>query len=90
MSIKHRVKDRSKNGKIRPLFYGEPWARSREYYPDNGYIDVKKNPAWWNRLTNTRPQRRQARHLCRLICKGIKDYDGVAFPIDHKPNIYFY
>ncbi|VGQ13073.1 hypothetical protein SB5439_05137 [Klebsiella variicola] len=89
MSIKHRVKDRDNSGKIRPLWRTGYDTFSRE--PVRwGFVVYSKNPAWWNREFNNRPKRSEARQLCKAIAAGRKDADAAIFPLEHKPNYYYW
>lgn len=90
MSIKHRVKDRAKDGKIRPLFRVWREIVSREYQPRPAFYNTFKNPGWFNREYHNRPNRKEARRLCRDIVRGDREADAVLFPVDKKPNIYYW
>lgn len=91
MSIKHRVKDRAADGRMRGLwminrseYTRDPWYKKREY------VEFGKNPAWWNRMYNNRPKRKEARALCRDITAGRKEAEAVIFPLATKPNAYYW
>lgn len=91
MSIKHRVKDRAEDGKIRALWMINPGEYTRDpWYKKREYVDFGKNPAWWNRQYNNRPKRKEARALCRDIVRGDRDPEAAIFPHGTKPCAYYW
>ncbi|HDS4345629.1 TPA: hypothetical protein QH074_004318 [Enterobacter hormaechei subsp. steigerwaltii] len=86
MSIKHRVKDRSTNGKMRPLFFGWDYRWHAEHTAY--FVDYSKNRSAWNRVMNNRPKRKESRVLCRQITTGDRDAEAAMFPLNRKPNSY--
>lgn len=89
MSIKHRIKDRKDNGKMRPLFRVGPEHFSGDYVKW-GYVDYGRNPSWYNREFNNRPKRKEANQLCRQIVTGDREADAVLFPDAIKPTAYYW
>lgn len=89
MSIKHRVKDRASDGKMRALWRIGAGEFSRVYVKW-GYMDCTKSPSWYNRMYNNQPKRTEARALCRDIVKGRREADAVIFPHAVKPNLYYW
>lgn len=77
MSTFNAGKDRLPNGKPKPHRHPD------EYWPEG------HNPSWWDKLTYTRPRRAQERQLVYRLMAG-DDADGLAWPIDRKPNIYYW
>lgn len=74
--------ERSIWNELRSL-YGKPeyWKRHSSY---------SKNPSHWNRDFNNVPKRREAKMLCKKIKSGYLDADNVAWPINRKPNKYYW
>jgi hypothetical protein len=49
-----------------------------------------KNPAWWNRLFHTKPNRRRDRILLRKYDCHIDAESDAEFSLPHKPNKYYW
>jgi hypothetical protein len=47
------------------------------------------DPAWWTRLCKIRPQRRKVRRAEKQILQGF-DQDSMVWPVDNKPNPYYW
>ncbi len=47
-------------------------------------------PSWWDILKHTRPERRRARRLLDAIRAGRTDADAAAWPVPHRPHIYYW
>lgn len=77
MSTFNTRKDRQANGKAKPHRHPD------EYCPEG------HNLSWWDRLVCTRPRRTQERLLVCLVMSG-EDADALAWPIDRKPNVYYW
>lgn len=91
MSIKHRVKDRAADGKMRALWLGYDYKRVRERPSKHMvWVNYKKAPGWWNRQFNNQPKRTQSARLCRAIVKGRVDAEAALFPLAMKPNTYYW
>lgn len=91
MSIKHRVKDRAPDGKMRGLFLCGPGIYQREYIPSSWrWISYSNSPGWWRRYQMLRPARRKSRQLCTKIAKDDRGSGDVMFPLDRKPHHYYW
>lgn len=88
MSIRHKVKDRGVNGKIRPLFFGWDYRWHDEHTWI--FVDYNKNPGWWDNFYNNKPKRCQANNLCKKIVSGAVDPDAAIFPLEKKPKFYYW
>ena len=88
MSIKHRVKDRAANGKMRPLFWG--WDYRFHHDHKMVFVDYGKCPSDWNRQYHRRPNRAKAARVCRDIAAGRTAPDVAMFPVERKPTVYYW
>jgi hypothetical protein len=50
---------------------------------------MSSNPAWWDRMHHTRPWRAKSDRVTRMVMKGY-DPDELAWPVNHKPHIYYW
>lgn len=79
MSVKHRVKDRDSNGRIKRK-YTSPWPT---YF-------LNQTPSWWTKTYMTVPRRRENNRLCHDIVRRY-DADNMVFPLGNcKPHIYYW
>lgn len=91
MSIKHRVKDRAEDGKMRALWLGYNYRPSRKrLHRREVAVNFGKSPSWFNREFNNVPKRREAARLCRDIVAGRRESDVAIFPLEAKPNLYYW
>lgn len=47
-------------------------------------------PSWWCNLLHTRPRRRATRHCEWRVLHNPDAADGLIWPLDKKPHIYFW
>lgn len=91
MSIKHRVKDRAPDGRMRGLWLGENYQPSRKHLRKREiWVHFGRSPGWWNREFNNVPKRIEARGLCRDIAAGRREAEEVIFPLETKPTLYYW
>ncbi|WP_415583749.1 hypothetical protein [Klebsiella spallanzanii] len=48
-----------------------------------------KSPSWYRNMMMTRPERREVRRLLNQVMRG-HDADGIAFPVSHRPFVYWW
>lgn len=50
-----------------------------------------KNPSWYNRLTSSKPKRRQERDLLNLAKKTLpENLDAILWPMSRKPKWWYW
>lgn len=82
MSIKNQIRDRLPTGRLKS------YRRvGRHFTPCANWVN--KAPRWYRNSMMNRPERREVSHLIHQIIKG-EDADGIAFPVNHRPFVYYY
>lgn len=82
MSVKNKARDRIPNGRLKS--YRRIGSR---FVSCAGW--ASKSPSWYRNLVMTRPERREVKRLLNQVMRG-RDFDSIAFPLDHRPLLYWW
>lgn len=79
MSVKNKARDRLPGGRLKSYRrVGSHFAR---------WFD--KSPSWYRNMMMTKPERCEVRRLLNQVMRG-HDADGIAFPVSHRPFVYWW
>ncbi len=57
---------------------------------DSGGYWLDHWPRHWDVVYHTRPRRRRERRLLKDVLCGRRDPDAIAWPVNHKPHVYYW
>lgn len=82
MSVKNKARDRLPGGLLKSYRrVGSHFASCARWFD--------KSPSWYRNMMMTRPERREVRRLLNQVMRG-HDADGIAFPVSHRPFVYWW
>lgn len=82
MSVKNKARDRLPGGRLKSYRrVGSHFASCARWFD--------KSPSWYRNMMMTRPERREVRSLLNQVMRG-HDADGIAFPVSHRPFVYWW
>ncbi|EDZ3666743.1 hypothetical protein GVT61_06110 [Salmonella enterica] len=82
MSVKNKARDRLPGGRLKSYRrVGSHFTSCARWFD--------KSPSWYRNMMMTRPERREVRKLLNQVMRG-HDADGIAFPVSHRPFVYWW